>query len=553
MGSYKVNVNGTIKEYEEGTRYRQIAEERRGEYENDIIIAICNGKLMELNKRVKRDCEVSFVTTADDIGRKTYIRGVTMLVLKAVYAELGVENVSRLSVSYAVGRGYYCEYDGRTALTEEVLERIEARMRGYVEEDMVFEKRTVSTEDAIELFRKYRMFDKEKLFRYRRSSRVNIYRLGRFEDYFYGFMPPSTGMLKYFKLELYEDGFVFVIPSRENPTEVPEFKPIPKLFQVMREAERWGKLMEIGTVGALNDCIASGKMKDMILIQEALHEKKIAEIAEQVASMEDKKIIMIAGPSSSGKTTFSHRLSVQLSTYGLKPHPIPIDDYFVEREKTPRNAKGDYDYECLEAIDVEQFNKDMMALIEGEEVELPTYNFITGKREYKGRRKRMCQGDILVIEGIHGLNDRLSHALPKENKFKIYISALTQLNIDEHNRIPTTEGRLIRRMVRDSMSRGASAARTIRMWENVRAGEDRYIFPFQEEADAMFNSALIYELAILKQYAEPLLFHIEKDSAEYLEAKRLLKFLEYFIGVTSEGVPSNSILREFVGNSVFHV
>lgn len=311
--------------------------------------------------------------------------------------------------------------------------------------------------------------------------------------------------------------------------------------------------MGISTVGALNETIAQGRINDMILVQEALQEKKIAQMAEMIAESSNKKFVMIAGPSSSGKTTFSHRLSIQLAAHGLKPHPIGLDNYFLDRELTPRDENGKYNFECLEAIDIELFNQDMVNLLNGKEVELPTFNFKTGKREYKGDFKKLGADDILVIEGIHGLNDALSYALPRESKFKIYISALTQLNIDEHNRIPTTDGRLIRRMVRDARTRGTEAKDTIAMWPSVRRGEEQYIFPFQEEADVMFNSALIYELAVLKQYAEPILFGIPKDCEEYVEAKRLLKFLDYFIGVSSEEIPKNSICREFVGGSIFNV
>ena len=321
----------------------------------------------------------------------------------------------------------------------------------------------------------------------------------------------------------------------------------------MAESTEWGRRMGLETVGALNDRISQGDMAHMILIQEALQEKKIAEIAAMIAARKDAKFVMIAGPSSSGKTTFSHRLSVQLEAIGLKPHPIAVDNYFVNRVDSPRDEQGNYNYEALESLDVACFNRDMTALLAGERVELPYYNFKKGVREYKGNFLKLGTEDILVIEGIHCLNDRLSHSLPKESKFKIYISALTQLNIDEHNRIPTTDGRLIRRMVRDARTRGSSAQETIKMWPSVRKGEEENIFPFQEEADAMFNSALIYELAVLKQYAEPLLFSIPKESDEYIEAKRLLKFLDYFIGVSSEDIPKNSILREFIGGSCLDV
>ena len=312
-------------------------------------------------------------------------------------------------------------------------------------------------------------------------------------------------------------------------------------------------MVYVDTVGALNDVISHEGMQNLILVQEALQEKKIAQIAEIIAKDRSKKFVMISGPSSSGKTSFSHRLSVQLRTLGLKPHTIALDNYFVNRDDTPLDENGKYNFECLEAIDINLFNSDMTRLLKGDIVELPRFNFLVGQREYRGDWQKLKKDDILVIEGIHGLNDKLSYTLPKESKFKIYISALTQINIDEHNRISTTDGRLIRRMVRDARTRGSSAAHTIGMWDSVRRGEDLYIFPFQEEADIMFNSALIYELAVLKPYAESLLFGIPKDAPEYVEAKRLLKFLDYFIGISTEDIPKNSILREFVGGSIFNV
>lgn len=554
----ETNENGVVnsigsKEYEKGTTLLEISKDYQQNYKEDIILAFVNGKLRELNKDVTEESTVRFITTGESSGHKAYMRGITLVMLKAMYGEVGRENIKRLSVEYSLGAGYYCELEGKVTLTEEILERVTERMKDIIKKDTVFEKKNIGTDDAIELFKNYKMFDKQKLFKYRRVSKANIYNLDGFEDYYYGYMPPSAGMLKYFKLHLYEDGFVLQIPKAKEPTVVPEFVPSPKLFNTLQASNKWGKSMEIDTVGALNDVISAGGIGDLILIQEALQEKKIGEIAEQIASSPSNKFVMIAGPSSSGKTTFSHRLSVQLSTYGLKPHPIAVDDYFVDRVNSPLDKDGKYDYECLEAIDVEQFNKDMMELLKGNTIELPKYNFKEGKREYHGNYKTLGKNDILVIEGIHGLNDKLSYALPKESKFKIYISALTQLNIDEHNRIPTTDGRLIRRMVRDARTRGTSAKETIAMWPSVRRGEENYIFPFQEEADVMFNSALIYELAILKQYAEPILFGIDRESEEYLEAKRLLKFLDYFIGVSSEEVPSNSILREFIARSVFKV
>jgi uridine kinase len=482
-----------------------------------------------------------------------YRRSATLLLLKAVYDVAGNENVKNVKIHYSVSKGYYFTVEGNVAINQEFLTDVKAKMHEIADSKLPVMKRSVNTDDAIKLFNKYGMSDKERLFKYRRPSKVNIYSLGKFEDYFYGFMVQNIGVIKYFDLYLYKDGFVLQLPTSNEPTVVPPFEPQEKLFEVQRESTKWGDLLEIGTVGAFNDQISLSNASELILVQEALQEKKIAEIAQTIVNRPGTKFVMIAGPSSSGKTTFSHRLSIQLRANGLKPHPIAVDDYFINREDVARDEFGKYDFEALDAIDVELFNKDMTALLNGERIELPVYNFKTGKREYRGNFKQLGEGDVLVIEGIHCLNDKLSYALPRENKFKIYISALTQLNIDEHNRIPSTDGRLIRRMVRDARTRGISAKQTIDMWYSVRRGEEKNIFPYQEEADVMFNSALIYELAVLKTYAEPLLFGIDKNEPEYIEAKRLLKFLDYFLAVGSEGIPKNSILREFVGGSCFNV
>lgn len=548
----KVTVDGVTREYPEGITYLEISKDFTDEYGYDIILAKNRQKLVELNKKVKKDCEVTFLTTSSESGHKTYVRGVTLLMLKSFYHVVKEEKLKNVFVKHMLGDSCYCEAEG-IELTEETLAEIKKKMQELVSLDLPFVKRSVSTAEALELFAKHKMHDKKKLFEYRRVSKVNIYTLDGFEDYYYGYMPASTGVLKYFDLELYENGFLIHMPGKKVPDQLSEFHPSPKLFQTLQEASNWGRMMSVDTVGALNDVIAHGGITDLILVQEALQEKKVAEIAERIAQDGSKKFVMIAGPSSSGKTSFSHRLSIQLRTYGLKPHPIALDNYFKDRADTPRDENGNYDFECLEAIDIEKFNQDMTALLRGERVELPTFNFLIGKREYNGDYRKLGPDDILVIEGIHGLNEKMSYSLPKESKFKIYISALTQLNIDEHNRISTTDGRLIRRMVRDARTRGSSALQTIAMWPSVRRGEDRYIFPFQEEADVMFNSALIYELAVLKPYAESILFGIPKDVPEYIEAKRLLKFLDYFIGVSSEEIPKNSLMREFVGGSIFNV
>ncbi len=530
-----------------------LAKEEQSRFDADIVLANNNGKLMELHKKVPVDCEVSWITTKDSAGALAYKRSATLVMLKAIYDVIPREKIEKVKVDFSLSKGYYCTIKGDVTLDNELLKSIENRMKEIVEADIPIVKNTLSTGDAIERFRKHGMMDKVELFKYRRSSQVNVYSIDGFEDYYYGYMVPSTGYIKYFELYLYDEGYVIQFPVKEEPDKVPLFAPQHKLFSVLKETTQWSEMLGVGTVGDLNNTISRGEINDLILVQEALQEKKLAEIAEKIVSDRSKKFIMIAGPSSSGKTTTSHRLAIQLRAHGLKPHQISLDNYFVDRHLTPLDEEGNYNFECLEALDIEGFNKDMMDLLNHKTVEMPSFNFKTGKREYNGKYMTLGENDVLVIEGIHGLNDKLSYSLPKESKFKIYLSALTQLNVDEHNRIPTTDTRLLRRMVRDSRTRGASAKKTISMWNSVRRGEEMYIFPFQEQADVMFNSASIYELAVLKQYAEPLLFNISQDEPEYMEAKRLLKFLDYFLGVTTDIIPINSIVREFVGGSCFDV
>lgn len=548
-----VKINGEERQYPQGATYEDVANDYQQEYENLIALAARDGKIRELFKKLTRDCEVTFFTLKDDVGNKTYVRSATMLFLKAVFDVYGREAAQSCRVEFAIGNGSYISPKGKINATEENAAKIRNRMRELVEAKTPFLKKSYSLDNAMELFRKEGMKDKEKLFRYRRGSFVNIYEMDGYYDYYYGYMLPNAGYVKWFDVIAYEDGFMLLLPDKKDPTHVKPFQERKLLFRTLKESEEWGKEIGIETVGDLNDQICRGSLSELILVQEAQQERKIGEIAKSIVDRGGVKFVMIAGPSSSGKTSFSHRLSIQLKTLGKTPHPIALDDYFVNREFTPRDENGDYNFECLEAIDVKQFNDDMCRLLAGERVELPSFNFKTGKREYKGNFKQLGPDDILVIEGIHGLNEKTSYALPEESKYKIYISALTNINIDEHNRIPTTDGRLLRRMVRDARTRGADARRTIDMWASVRRGEEQNIFPFQEDADAMFNSVLIYELAVLKQFAEPLLFQIDKGEPEYYEAKRLLKFLEYFLGVTSESLPNNSLCREFVGGSCFNV
>lgn len=551
-----------------------VADRFKDYYEDDIILGIVNGRLRELNKKIKSDCELSFVTTADRDGRRTYRRSVVLLLQRAIYDVYG--SMTQLHVMHSLGEGYYCQLEkavecadsqqekynedtdqgsrenSEKSVTEHDIDRIVCSMYSFVEKDLPITKHSEKTQYAEQLFKEKGLHDKERLLHYRRSSRVNLYELDGVVDYFYGFMAPSTGMLKYFDIVPYESGFVLLFPGAHSRS-VESLVTSNKLFHTLDDSREWSKMLGIGTIGSLNDAIAAGRGQEIMLLQEALMEQKIGNLAAQIASDDKKKFVMIAGPSSSGKTSFANRLSIQLIAKGRKPHPLSLDDYYVDRELCPKHPDGSFDFECLESIDVKLFNEDMNRLLKGEAVDMPSFNFKTGKREYRGRKLVLGPDDILVVEGIHGLNDRLSQLIPPEHKFKIYISALTQLNIDEHNPLSTTDERLIRRIVRDARTRGTNAMETIAMWPSVRKGERENIFPFQEQADVMFNSALVYELAVLKVYAEPLLFGIERDCPEYLEAKRLLKLLDYFLPMPADGIPNNSLLREFVGGSCFNV
>lgn len=549
-----VKINGEERQFSKGTTFETIAKDYGNNLDAPILIAVENGKIRELAKEAKKDnAEISFLTLRDKIGYSTYVRSACLLLVKAVSDVIGDIKKGKIKVEFSLAQGYYCSVKGDFAVTEELIEKVKLRMKELVKQNLPIKKQAYNIDKAREIFSAQGMEDKEELFWYRRSSYVNVYCLDGYYDYNYGYMVPSTGYIDLFDVQKYKEGILLILPTQEQPKELLPFVPREKLFATLMEAKEWAEDIGVETVGDLNKAICEQRLQDVILMQEALQERKIAEIASEIAKRGNVKFVMIAGPSSSGKTTLSHRLSTQLRTHGLKPHPIAVDDYFVNREQTPRDENGDYNFECLEAIDIEQFNNDMLDLLAGKTVEMPRFNFKTGQREYHGDYKTLGADDILVIEGIHGLNDKMSYALPQESKYKIYISALTCLNVDEHNRIPTTDGRLLRRMVRDARTRGTGAKRTLEMWNSVRRGEEQNIFPYQESADAMFNSATIYELAMLKIQAEPLLFGIKKEDPEYFEAKRLLKFLGYFLGIGSEEVPMNSIVREFVGGSCFKV
>ncbi len=512
------------------------------------LLALVNGKFKELWTPLTADAKVRFLTLEDQDGFRTYNRTLNFLFIYSAKEVLGPE--ARVRIKHSISGGTYCEVGrgDQTGVTEEETRAIDACMRRHVDERMPIRKRPYPMDEAMDFFEDQGMADRAQVFKYRRFSMINLYSLGDCLDYFYGYMLPDTGMLKYFELTRYRAGIVIQLPEKQWPHPVRPFHPSEKLFNVFSRSAEWSHILGVETIGALNDSIADGSIRELIEVSEALHAGHIAAIAREIYAKRDKiRMVLIAGPSSSGKTTFARKLSIQLRAEGLRPRMISVDDYFLNREDTPLDENGKKDYENLAAIDIDKFNEDLKALMAGEEVTLPRFNFVTGHREFYEQPVRLEQNDILVIEGIHCLNEALTPQIPREEKFKVYISALTLINVDDHNRIPTTDGRLLRRMVRDHQYRGTSAARTIAMWPQVRAGEERNIFPFQEEADVMFNSAHIYELAVLKQYAEPLLFSIRRDEPEYTEARRLIKFLDYCLGVSSEIVPSTSIIREFIG------
>ena len=552
-----IRQEGEIFQVEEDTCFYDLAKKWDEKTGFLALLVLFNNKPQELHHKIDEDGSLSFITLQDSVGVRAYRRSLSLMMMTAIDELYPGDLDYETSIHFVAGDGLYCTMADPSKRTDAFLKALEEKMHDLVRQALPLKKRNVKTSQARKIFADKGMEDKERLFRFRLTSRTNLYSIGTYEDYYYGYMVYDTSYLKWFELRAFDEGFVLrypdMDPTQDPPYYIKPFKPRLKLFQTQKRSLEWGRNLNLRTVGDLNELIVHGDTKELILLQEAYHEKQIAEIAEEIVSVPDRKFVMIAGPSSSGKTTFSHRLSTQLAVYGLRPHPIAVDNYFVNREDTPKDENGNYNFECLEAIDVETFNKDMSALLAGEKVELPVFNFKTGKREYKGNFRQLKEKDILVIEGIHCLNDKLSFSLPAKSKYRIYISALTQINLDEHNRIATTDGRLIRRIVRDARTRGTSAAATIAMWGSVRYGEENYIFPFQESADVMFNSALLYELSVLKTYAQPLLFGIAPDDRANIEAMRLLKFLDYFMPISQENIPNNSLLREFVGGSCFDV
>ena len=549
----KLIINGKEETYEDGIKLLDIARFHKDAYRDDIVLAKYNGSLTELSKAVNEDAEVEFLTTADKDGRRAYRRSVVFLLQRALMSAYPYPEHAYLRVHHSLGQGDFCTFDGVDEITEEKIAEIKKIMLDLVEKDVPLKKYSIKTSEARKMFHSYNMKNKEQLLKYRTSSNINVYDLDGCKDYFYGYMVPSTGYLKYFDILKFENGIMLMFPNGNKLTGdtrvVAEFSRPMKLFSVQQAASKFGETMGVPTVGALNEAITNGRIKDIVLSQEAIMERNIGELAHTIADRKDIKFVMMAGPSSSGKTTFSHKLSAQLRALGCVPHPVPLDDFYLNRDQMPIDEYGEKDFESIDGLDVPYFNECMYKLLQGERVLLPNFNFKTGKREYNDHYMKLGKNDILVIEGIHGLNDKMSESLPSESKYKIYLSALTQLSIDEHNPLSTTDGRLIRRIVRDSRTRATSAAETIAMWDSVRRGEEKYIFPFQEKADYLFNTALIYEMAVLKLYVDPQLYAIEPDHPMYPEAKRLIKLLDYFIPMAPDVIPNNSLVREFIGGS----
>ena len=547
----KATVNQSIYEVKEGTTLSDLAKQVQKPQEPIILLAYMDGKLRELFTPMTKDCHVRFVTLKEQAGYMAYKRTATLMFLKACEDLLGTGATTKIALDYSIGNSIFCDFLEDRVIDEAFARSIQKRMEELAKANLPITKRSLDTDQAAKYFDRIGFKGKKELFQFRRESKMNIYSLDGYDNYFYGYMAPSTGYISAFLVSAYQHGVVLQIPKRKQTEEIVPFTPQPKLFHVMQRSREWTKTMGVDTVGALNDEITHGNINHLILLQEGLQEK-LLDIADEIVS-KNKRIILIAGPSSSGKTTFSHRLSIQLQIAGLTPHPVSMDDYFLDRELSPRDENGNYNFETIASLDVDLLTKHINQLLDGEEIDVPSYNFITGKREYHGHKLKIGEKDVLVMEGIHGLNGTLTNEIPEDAKYRIYVSALNQINLDEHNRIPSSDGRLLRRIVRDAMTRGNDARETISRWDSVRKGEEDNIFPYQEEADVMFNSAQIYEIAVLKQYAEPLLFAVPRDCPEYQEAKRLLKFLEYFLNIPSEAIPKTSLLREFIGGSCFEV
>ncbi len=543
----EIKYNNEVYNYDENINALEFAKKMNLDVD-ELLACKVNNEVKALDFNITENCTIEYMDYTTSDGSRIYVRGITFIFLKAMeelYPEI------KMTMNYSLGHSLYCETVAGE-ITEQMIERVKERMNEIVKMNLPFEKKVVSIEEAKKIYKKIDRQDKLGLLENRMKSHVSIYYCGDTFNYFYGVMPLSTGYLKFFDVQKYENGILLVYPRRYNPKKIEKIKDTKKLYATFDEYDKLHRILDVGNVSELNKQIKEGKIGDIIRISEALHEKKIANIADMICSDKDKRIVLIAGPSSSGKTTFAQRLGIQLKVNGMKAVTLSMDNYFVNREDNPVDENGEYDFECIEALDLKLFNEQLASLLRGEEVQLPTFDFHTGTRKYLGNTAKLNDDEVLVIEGIHGLNEKMTEAIPRKNKFKIYISALTVLNIDDYNRISTTDTRLLRRMLRDSKYRSHPATATIKMWPSVRNGEEKYIFPYQEEADVMFNSSLVYELSALKSYVEPILATVPSTAPEYSEAKRLYEFLGYFLPIETKEIPINSIIREFIGDGCFY-
>lgn len=541
---------GSLK-VEKGTKIKDIIKESKDIENKKYLCACINNEIIHLDYNIEKFENIKLLDITTKDGIRVYVRTLTFILFKAVN-ELFPK--SSISIEHSLSKGLYIEIhkEKNQDLQMADLDIIKEKMKEIINKNLPINRIFMRTNEANEIFEKQDMKDKLRLAKYRSKEYIHIYELNGFYDKFYGYLATSTGCVENFDLKYYYPGIILQYPRKESNYKIPKFQKQNKLAQIFKETEDWGKILDIEDVGSLNGKILEGSIEEIIRVSEALHEKKIAHIADRISDDKDIKVILIAGPSSSGKTTFAQRLYTQLRVNGKRPTSLSLDDYFVNRENTPLDESGNYDFESIDAIDIKKFNEDLTILLNGGKVDIPKFNFLTGRREVKIKGFSISEDQLIIIEGIHGLNERLTNKISYKNKFKIYVSALTQLNIDKHNRIPTTDNRLIRRIVRDSKYRGRSAEGTLELWSSVRRGEERDIFPFQEEADLMFNSELIYELAVLRKYVEPLLKEVKRSSIHYAEAKRLLKFLKYFKVIRNdEIIPSTSILKEFIGGSCY--
>ncbi|MDR1679144.1 MAG: nucleoside kinase [Prevotellaceae bacterium] len=542
--------NSEYRRYPIGTTVLEILNDINPADKDLIVSAKVNGKSEDLNFAVYKPKDIEFVRLTSSSGMRVYVRTLCIVLSKALY---DLFPKAQLFVEHPLSKGYYCSIKrlGRE-LTPEIIAAIKQRMDELIASNLPVIRHEEQYTRVVELFHKRKMYDKLALLESLQRPYNEYFELDGYIDYYNGALLPYTGMLRLFDLEPIYDGLLLRLPSGKNPTVLEEMVPQFKMYEIFKEHIEWNNIMGVSNVGEFNRACKARKSFDLIKIAEALHEKKIAGIADRIINdLDTLRFVMVSGPSSSGKTTFSKRLSIQLMAAGVKPIIVSLDNYFVDRDKTPRDKNGEYDYECIEALDIDFFNKQLTQLLAGEEVSLPSFNFETGKRMFRGKKARLGPRSIVLMEGIHALNPSLTPTLPEETKFKIYVSALTSIAFDNHNWIPTTDNRLLRRIIRDNRYRGYSAQETIARWASVRAGEDKWIFPFQENADVMFNSALIFELGILKKYADPILAEVPRNSDEFSEAHRLLKFLNYFASIPDREIPPTSLLREFLGGSSF--